>query len=308
MNAERAAIHNPLLDPAADERVAAFVARMRAEVVEPWFSAPDAASFQRTAKGHLTTGAILRFRLLAAVGELDEDERDAVMAAWLRPPPSFALDEMQAQAAELLGSERSFMVRRALSMMFADTPNEALIARLQRSADAHLLVGIAGLAASAAKSDVLGLAWMMLLDGSLARPCDEVLEVASRYLLQFATERGTALRRLEREPPAGQDRRLHEVTGATSDWFDAHPGLVPSVGVLLGQALSDGRVESIAVTTTADPEDEALSFLEIELHVRAGVEPSAVISWVQDRALRSGALGVVSDSRGGMVALLARSA
>lgn len=38
-------------------------------------------------------------------------------------------------------------------------------------------------------------------------------------------------------PPAGQDRRLRPVNAATSDWFEAHPGLVPSVGAVIADAI-----------------------------------------------------------------------
>lgn len=306
MNAERAPIHNPFFDPKADELVATFIARVRAEVIEPWFGSPDAVTFRQRAKQYLPVAAILRFRMLAAVADLDKDTREAMTWEWLRPLPQSLLDEIQAQAADLLGPERSFMVRRAMGMMFGDSGGAALLDRLQGApSHAHVMMGVAALVEVAAMNDVLALGWMMLLERQLDLPPEDVREAAATALLRSATLRGKALRRLEGRPTSAQDYRLRPISIQTSKWLEAHPGLHPTIGALLGHALMDDRVDAIEVGTMLDPEAETLSFLSINLQVGGGTNPELVLVDVEEQALRSGALGVLADSRGGMVALLA---
>lgn len=304
MSAVRAPIHVPMFAAEAGEWMRVFVDGLRYEVVEPLFASPDPAAFQAALPEALDRGAALRFRWLASLADLPSKQRDALRNEWLRPPPPAALDELQIQASEVLGDARSFVVRRALGMTFTDAPGDLAVI-VERWADnrraAQWLVELARLAQPVAALDVLAIGWMMVLDGTVPAPDQEVAHEAATALLHAASAQASAVQDVFDEA-ARASAAPFDIGVLPGEWLAAHPTLIGTLFLLLGFALDEVSVVGVSLRTRQDPEDAGLSTLALLLDV-SGPDSSDAELRIQEHALRAGVFSMTSDARGGLIAL-----
>lgn len=296
------------LPPEADDGVVRFVHQLQMEVVAPLFSAPSEEAFLEILPDLLARGAILRFRWINSVMELPAERQTAIINLWLQPPPQSMRIDMQRRAARLLGEERSFQLERALALTLSD--NVEFSTRLHAKVSSEpvtdrSLVHIARLAEVGAVHDILSLGWMMVLFGDVPSPKPELARVAASQLFAATSERLEAMRMALLDMPS------HQVTTQSrwvvpDGWLEAHPLLKQPTLILQGLAFDDPAIIAIAVTVTQDPEDATLAWLQIHLTV-AGENPDVVRLRLEDRALRAGVLGTMSDDHA-MIALLTEAA
>ncbi|MCB9610833.1 MAG: hypothetical protein H6722_00035 [Sandaracinus sp.] len=290
------------LPPGAAAWVRSFAERLRDEVAGPLFSATDSTAFAEALPGSLARGAVLRYRWLNSLNDLAVEQARELMDAWMRPPPPGALTELQHLAAGLLGNERSFQVQRALAMTFTDGVEglEGVLARwsLPRPGPRYL-VEIARLTEAAAPQDVLGLAWMAVLLGDVPPPTAEVADAAATALLTLTAQRLSATQGVLRDEVVVRDVPVDDARFRRS-WLDAHRSLAVPLLTLVGFALDDEGVAALALVERSDPEDAGMDMVEIRLY--GGQDDEARLR-LEERALRAGVLGVMSDDKDGAIAI-----
>lgn len=306
------AISAPLLVPSqlpadAGEWVRSFAARVRDEVAAPLFAAPTAAAYDEALPEYLARGAALRFRWLTSLGEMPDEQATALLNEWMRPPPSSALTDLQRRTSGLLGTERSFQLQRAFALTFTDAVEgwAAVLERWRSLGEATLrLVELGRIAETAAPQEVLALAWMMVLFGDIPTPVGEVADAAASALLRLTAERLHVLEAVVRseigvDPVTINHRRL------PPDWLRQHPVLVSPLLTLMGLACDDDAILGLELVASRDPDEDDVSIVELRLQVQGN--PDEALERLETRALRAGALGVLSDDRGGLIALISEA-
>jgi hypothetical protein len=291
----------------AGEWVRSFASRVRDEVAVPLFAASGAAQFESELPELLARGAALRFRWLTGLVEMPEDRAAELSNEWTRSPPQSTLSDLQRQTTALLGPERSFQLQRAFALTFTDAfqGHAAVSERLQALAERSVLAAFGRLAEAAPPHDVLALAWMMVLYGDVPVPTPEVADAGATALLRLTAERLRAMAELVGAETTEADLALDQ-SRLPDLWFRQHPALISPVLVLLGLAFDDPETRGVELHGGSDPEEEGLDIVELRLRVDG--DPDEALDRLEQRALRTGALGVLSDARGGLVALTSEAA
>lgn len=305
MHAESASILVPsLLPDDVEEGIRRFACAIRDDVAIPLFSASSSEEFDAMLGECLVIGAIHRCRWIASLAELPSASRAEVENEWLRPPPQAFLQDLQVRAAELLGPERSFQVRRALGLTFSDLVENApsLVARLQGSIGSlRLFRELTVLYEAVGPHDVLCLAWMMVLFGDAPTPTSDVAHHAASVLLDQTSRRLMANHAVMTDQITASDLVLDD-RGTNKEWLEQHIPLMLPMILILGFAADDGSIGRVKIRHHVDPEDEGAAVLEICLVVRKG-DPEAALLRLEDRALKAGVLGVLSDRSGAAIVL-----